>query len=166
MSNVFFDFCATSIKDRIRIKPICDYENRYVLSSGTILENNNLFTVDEESKWHDIIRFQDVSNFAISKKVKTILELNNISGWSCFLIQIKSYENKEFYAFQILSKAGKILNLEALNNYIEDSIRFDESSWNGTDFFTLENTGLTICNSKVVDLFAKNKINNVKFNFL
>jgi len=36
-----------------------------------------------------------------------------------------------------------------LNNYEDDYIKFDESTWDGSDFFTLKNTGITACTKKL-----------------
>lgn len=156
-------------KKEFRITPKYGYSNK--LDFYRIIDENNefrkskLFVKESGVIFYDILRFTDSGNFAISNKVKKILEENDISGWSCFPIEIENYPNERYFAFQLTSKrAGKILNLEALNNYEEDCIKFEKSTWDGSDLFTLDNTATVICTPRIKELFEKEKITNVGFN--
>ena len=166
--NTFFYNIDTSIKlDCIRISPTTDYDPRYVLNKNTELKVKNNFIKSEGKKWYDTIPFLDAANFAISNKFKSVLEENNITGWSSFPICINNYEKEDYYAFQIISKrAGKILNLEKLNNYEDEYIKFDLESWDGSDIFTLEKTGITACTEKVKTIIEQNNLSNIEARLL
>jgi hypothetical protein len=166
MATEFFSITLVPGKAQVRIDTKVDYEFSYVLDSNTNLIHENEFYVDQGKNWFDIVRFQDIPNFAISQKVKDLFEENNITGWTCFPIIIKDYSDKSYYGFQILSKAGKILNLEKLSNYIDKYHEFDISAWNGSEIFTLEETGITACTGKVKELCENAKITNIKFDRL
>jgi hypothetical protein len=160
---MFYKIREGTKSNTIRVSPLANYDVGGLLSNETPLIRNNIFRVKMGSKWYDIITFLDGVNFAISKKVKELLEEYKITGWSCFPIIIQGAEEKEYYAFQILSEAGRILNLETLNNYEEEFVKFDITTWNGTDFFTLEETGIAVCVPKVKELIEKAKITNIGF---
>jgi hypothetical protein len=166
MATEFFSITLVPGKAQVRIEAKADYEFSYVLDSDTNLIYENEFYVDQGKNWFDIVRFQDIPNFAISQKVKNLFEENNITGWTCFPIVIQDHSDKSYYGFQILSKAGKILNLEKLSNYIDKYHEFDINTWNGSEIFTLEETGITACTSKVKELCENAKITNIKFDRL
>lgn len=167
MENLFLNLQDGNKKGQIRIKPDTAYEWQYVIDENTSLKINNVFLIDEGSKWFDFLRFQDSANFAISKKVKELLEINNLTGWSCFPIIIENASDKEYFCFQITSnKAGKILNKKELLNYIDEFIKFDNSTWDGSDFFTLQETGIVACLPKVKNVLEKSKVTNVIFESL
>lgn len=156
-------------RSSIELRPNCkQYKIGEFIGPNSILLLNNDFGVVKGNKWFDLIPFYgDPINFIISHKMKTLFKENNISGWDCFEIYIDKYSEKKYYVFQITSReAGKIINLDELNNYEDDYIKFDESTWDGSDFFTLKNTGITACTKKVKDLLGKNNITNVEISVL
>jgi hypothetical protein len=61
------------------------------------------------------------------------------------------------------SAAGKIENLERLNNLEDETIEFNTSSWDGSDIFYLQDTLCLICTPKVKDILEYNKITNISF---
>lgn len=163
MTTDFFSIELVPGQGQIRIEAEVDYEFSYVLDGNTNLINENHFYVDQGKNWFDIVRFQDIPNFAISQRVKNLLEENDIKGWTCFPIVIRDNTDKTYYGFQILSKAGKILNLKKLSNYVDEFVEFDINTWDGSEIFTLEDTGITACTHKVKELCEKAMITNIKF---
>jgi hypothetical protein len=110
---------------------------------------------------YDLLSFNNCTFEAISFKFKKVLEENGLIKWKCFPIQIESI-SEQYFVFYDLSVAGNILNLEKVNDYEED-IKFDISTWDGSDIFHLKNTLCTICTEDVKNVLEKNKITNVKF---
>ncbi|MGV3629598.1 MAG: hypothetical protein ACO1O6_00235 [Bacteroidota bacterium] len=166
MEQSFFKICGADKKSRIEIQAIGDYDSLSLLTKGSTLELNNNFFVVRGTKWFDVTQFADsVSNFAISKRIKEILEANNVTGWSCFPIVIKGY-SEEYFAFQVISKAGRILNLESINNYETKFIEFDITTWDGSDIFTLERTTQIVITPKVKEILEKAKITNLDITHL
>lgn len=94
--------------------------------------------------------------------MKNLIISNNLSGIWTFPILINNHPDKKYYGFAIASIAGKILNLDQRNNYGEDEIKFDINTWDGSDFFSLDETLIVACTSKVADLLTKNKFTNLE----
>lgn len=161
-------FCrirAEEKKDCIRIQSNIKYNTLSVINSETPLINSNKFIIAKGLKLFDIVQFDDSLNFSISKKVKNILETNHVTGWSCFPIVIEGI-NEEYFAFQILSKAGPILNIEAVNNYETENREFDIKTWDGSDIFNLEGTLLIVITPRVKVLLEKAKVSNLEIHSL
>ena len=125
----------------IKIQSLCkDFNGLKPITTSSPLIMNNVFEVDSGKKWYDIIQFADSFHFAISERIRNILEENHITGWDSIPIKIRGYPDKEYHVFYVDSVAGRLTNLEELNNYETEIHEFDLSSWNRTDFFTHEET--------------------------
>jgi hypothetical protein len=57
---------------------------------------------------------------------------------------------------------GRLTNLEALNAYETEVHEFDLSSWEGTDFFSHEDSLNIICTEKVKILLERKKVSNME----
>ena len=68
-----------------------------------------------------------------------------------------------YYLPIIISIAGPILNLDALNSYETENVEFDRSTYDGSNIFSLENTLLFVCDEKVKNILEKQEITNLKF---
>lgn len=160
MEAKFYTLSAEDKKDCIRIQTMVEYETLKILGKESILVGANTFTIASGKKWFDVAQFDDSQSFAISKRVKQLLERNNVTGWSCFPILIDS-TTQEYFGFQILSSAGPILNLDALNNYETELTEFDINTWDGSDIFTMESTLRVVCTSRVKKMLKYAKISNL-----
>ena len=170
MERKFYRFKGAYKQSAIKIIPKIkgqnDYDSTAVLSVNSILKEKNIFDVYEGKKLFDIIQFADSTcNFAISKKLKKVLDEGNISGWDCFPIEIEGIQ-EVYYAFVNTSKAGEILNLNDVINYLTEYREFDISTWNGSSIFYLDKTTLNVCTEEVMNLILKEKITNIEFNSL
>lgn len=164
--NDFYKFRQYLSDSAIRIYPIHEefHDVNALLNATTPLVNKNDFKIEMGNKWNDILPWPDVGNIAISEKIKNIFEESNLTGWSCFPIIIKNYPNTKYFAFQFISKrAGKILNLKALDSYEEDRVKFDINTWDGSDFFSLTDTSIKACTPKVKEIIEKHKIKGLVF---
>jgi hypothetical protein len=161
MEKKFYIINDAFKKGAIKIQSKAKYNTFDVLREGSPLKSENTFYIDCGKKLFDIIRFSDSPNIAISKKVKAILEESGFTGWGSFPIKIEGVL-EEYYAFQVLSKAGPILNLEAVNNYETEFSEFDINTWDGSDIFNLEATLLKVCTQKVKDALEAAKITNLE----
>ena len=159
---MFYKFNTENKKGAIKIKPNLEYNTLSVIGIDSSLMKNCVFKIVSGNNWFDLIRFDDSLNFAISKLLKELLENNAVTGWSCFPIEIHDCE-REYYVFQNTSKAGAILNLEALNNYETENIDFDVSTWDSSDIFNLDKTLLNVCTERVKNILEKAKIRNIEF---
>ena len=115
--------------------------------------------ISEGKKLYDIVGFQDTSNFAISAKLYELLNHHHITGWKCYPVSINGIKDT-YYGFQVTGKCGQLE--KALSTGFSIGYRFDEFSWDTSDFFSPGNTALLFCTTKVRDLINKNKITNIE----
>lgn len=163
MKTEFFRFRSAHKKGVYRIKPLAKYDTLNFLDEKCPLIVCNEFVIESGTKKFDILPFFDSRNFAISKNLKEILEQNEVSGWSSFEIKIKGIEDK-YFAFQNLSMAGSITNLDAVNNNEADICEFDITTWDGSDIFHLDETALNICTERIKLLLESKKLTNIEIN--
>jgi hypothetical protein len=161
MNIAFYMLDGAYKENAITIKSEIDYNTLKIFSGNEIEKSICNFRIDEGYYLNDIIQFADSSNFAISKRFKTLLESNRIKGWSCFPIEIKGIKEK-YYAFQNISKAGKIINIDDINNYKTKHRIFDFNTWDGSDIFNLDNTLLNVITPKVKSIIESAEITNVE----
>jgi|688.fasta_scaffold565472_1 hypothetical protein len=157
----FFRFRSEHIKDMIRIQSLVAYNTLDFIDNKSILIANNQFIIQSGSKVCDLLPFNDSSNFAISERLKKTLEQNNITGWGCFPILISGVK-ENYYGFQNFSKAGPILNLQALNSYEAEFIQFDIGTWDGSDIFHLEDTAINVIVPKVKMILEAGGFSNLE----
>jgi hypothetical protein len=160
MEQTFFRFRWEGKKSAIEIKTKIEYERYEILGLNSTLIKNNNFAIGKGKKLFDFIHFMDDMNFAISKRVKELLEANAVTGWKCFPIVIKDLP-EEYYAFQNMGCAGRILNLEDINNRVSENREFDINTWDGSDIFNLDNTLLNVCTPRVKEILEKAKLTNM-----
>ncbi|OQA97047.1 MAG: hypothetical protein BWY22_01473 [Bacteroidetes bacterium ADurb.Bin217] len=159
---IFYNLDSADKRGAIEIQTEIPFKTGMHIPSDSNMITNNLFEVSKGKIFYDTIMFSDsFEHFAISKKLKELLEVNNICGWTCFPIIIKNHD-VEYFVFQPTFIAGEILNLNKVNNY-EENLKFDLNTWNGAGIFSLKNTTLILCTEFVKDLITKNKITNITF---
>lgn len=157
--NTFYDFSIERKDDEALIETNIEYNERKLLKGEQMPAEPMEMVISEGSKLYDIVGFQDTSNFAISERLFSLLRDNNITGWNTYRISITGNE-EIYYGFQVIGKCGK-LEESAVPGF-SIGYKFDFTLWDGSDFFSPENTSLIFCTSKVRDLIKKNKITNVE----
>lgn len=154
-------------KSSIRVLPIDQYNLSELISRHSVFPLMNKVKIRMGTVWNDILPFTDVGNFAISERIKKLLEDAELSGWSCDPIIIEGFNERPYFVFRITSDvAGEIMNIEELNRYETDRVQFDINTWDGSDFFTLKNTAIIACTSRVKDVFIGQKIKGLSFSLL
>ncbi|MBK7911438.1 hypothetical protein [Candidatus Pollutiaquabacter sp.] len=165
MEKKFYRFRAEDKKGSVRIKSKVDYDTLDILRKDSPLIENNQFFIANGTKFFDIVQFDDSLNFAISKKMKNLLDSNNITGWRCFPIVIEN-SKEEYFGFQNTGIAGPITNLEAVNNYETEFREFDITTWDGSDIFNLDGSLFNVCTERVIDLLQKERVSNLEIAYL
>jgi hypothetical protein len=161
MDYTFYMLDGAYKENAITIQSEVSYNTIKIFNGSNSEKIISNFRIEDGNELNDIVQFADSSNFAISEKLKSILEINQITGWSCFPIKINGI-NEKYYAFQNLSKAGKILNLDEINNYTTKHRIFDLKTWDGSDIFNLDNTLINVISSKVKEILELSKITNAE----
>lgn len=159
----FYSLNARSSYGRspVKIQPLVKYDTLKHLDAHSTLAVDNVFKVVSGSVWYDVVQFADSLFFAISGRLKEIFESHQISGWSCFPIEIEDSE-KRYFAFYPQAVVGRITNMDAINGYETDIHEFDISTWDGADIFTNEDTINVVCTERVKTLLEKNNVQNIE----
>jgi hypothetical protein len=161
MKEIFFIMKCQYKRNSIKIESNVDYDFRrfFSIQDSTIL--NSQFKIVCGKMFYDVIPFNTSLHFAISERMKNIIEKNNICGSNFFSIQLEN--SITVWGILPTSNAGKIVNLERLNNLEDSSIEFELSSWNGSDIFCLKDSLCLVCTSKVKKLLESHKFTNISF---
>ena len=115
--------------------------------------------------------------YLISDRMKSLLEEHRITGWSCYPIELYDKKNAwitGYHGFSITGRAGAMdMSNQPIGEkrYREDGpVRkvykggyFDIDTWDGSDFFILDNSYWVIVTARVVELLKKNKITALEF---
>ena len=108
------------------------------MKNPEVLIKNNHFKVYKGQKSLDLIEYCEVHNFAISEKVKLLLEKNNINGWNSYPIEIDNIQ-KKYYGFQIIAIGGEVTNRDKNGDVpMFEPIKWKEENWDGSDIFRLK----------------------------
>lgn len=146
----------------IVIKANVKYVSWEIFKNPKLLIDNNFFTVDKGQKLYDLIAYCDPTNFAISEKVKNILEENNVTGWSCYPIIIEGIK-ENYFGFQITGKGGEVTNRDQNDDVpMFEPVKWNQSKWDGSDIFNIQDTGIKACTEKVKEILEKAKITNLE----
>lgn len=151
----FYELQFEMRKDEVFIEALNYYPDQLIKIGKFIPEEPFKMKLSEGKRYFDIIRFQDIFNFAISRRLYDILKKENISGWNGYKIDIKDY-----YGFQVTGKSNNIIRPKE-KGFVRGQ-DFEYSSWDGSDFFCPEDTMLIFCTQIVKDLFTSNDISNVE----
>lgn len=140
-----------------------EIETRVYFKSGTHitkdnpLVQNNLFQVAKGKKFFDILPFADsFQHFAISKRLKLLLERSKVTGWEVFPIVIKDCDMEYF----IFTPAKSIEIREFKKIYYQDEWSYSSHEM---EIFTLTNTTLILCSESIKTLLEENKITNIEY---
>lgn len=155
----FFELQFEMRKDEVFIEALNDYPDQSIKIGEFTPEEPFKMKLSEGKRYFDVIRYQDVFNFAISSRFYNILKNEDVSGWNAYKIDIKD-SDKEYFGFQVTGKSDNIFRPKG-KGFVTGQ-NFDYSSWDGSDFFCPEGTMLIFCTQKVKDLFISNDITNVE----
>ncbi len=164
MTQEFYKFDAKISYGRspVTIEADIEFDTLAHIDKSSELLKKNSFKVIKGKKWLDILPFNNSTHFAISDRLKKIIDDNILTGLMTFPISIVGHKEKNYYGLIITSSAGAIQNLEKLNNYEEENIKFDFETWDGSDFFTLKDTLIFACTKEVAELLTKHKLTNLE----
>ena len=161
--NKFYTIGGSYRRNAIFVDIESDYDEYEAFLDANIfkrIEEN--FKVSKGEKLFDIVQLRyDSFNFFISKRMKKILEENNIRGCDYILKPIDKIE-EDYYLFHVNGKAGKITNLDKINNLEASNREFDIATWDGSEVFNLKDSAVIVCTQKVKDLLDLEKISNLE----
>ena len=159
--NSFYKIDCQYKRGCIHIESDTEYDFRKFFSFQDNDISNSKFKIARGGKFLDLIPFNTSLHFAVSNKMRNIIIENHINGIDFFPIRINDLA--DIWGIVPISAAGKIENLERLNNLEDETIEFNISSWDGSDIFYLQDTLCLICTQKVKEILEYNKIMNISF---
>jgi hypothetical protein len=124
---------------------------------------NNKFIISKGTQVNDVLPFdKHFGNMAISEGLKSFLELNEMTGWSCFPIEIDGLK-EQYYALQILGRSGGIINLDEVNTSFDQPMKrqIRKSTLDGNDIFLVSGTLNVLITEKVAKKIELEKFTNL-----
>lgn len=106
---------------------------------------------------YDIVRLQDPFNFLISNRLHHRLQDESLTGWKMYKVKTKDLPDG-YVGFQCIGKCGPPPRPKKAG-FVE-GFHFDESTWDGSDFFTPETTAMIICTEKAKSVLMEFNISN------
>lgn len=146
----------------IEIKSNIQYDYEEIFDNPELIIKNNSFKIYKGQKRFDLVSYCDPFNFAISEKIKLILEENQITGWTCYPIIIEGIEER-YFGFHVTGKGGEVTNRDE-DGFVPmfEPVEWNKSKWDGSDIFNIEGTAIKVCTQKVKDILEKAKITNIE----
>jgi hypothetical protein len=161
-------FYRISLKEQrgaYRIKPNIEYSYKKLFHNPEPLVGQT-FKVYKGTKKMDLLGYCETVNFAISEKLKNLLEENKINGWATYPIKIETIDDN-YYGFQITGKGGEVTNRDKYGDIpMFKPVKWNKEKWDGSDIFYIEETFISVCTEKVKEIIEKAKITNISFEAL
>ncbi|MCK6472500.1 MAG: hypothetical protein L6R28_12215 [Planctomycetes bacterium] len=95
--------------------------------------------------------------FCVSKRFVNIMTKNGVSGWTTYPVAMRTENGKvkkDIVGLRVVGRAGPLTAKARKEDYTD----FDLKTWDGSDFFCLEDTAQVLITRKVADILAKEKI--------
>ena len=180
--NDFFDFCSKLVLSKIMVCPTGLKKDKNGISGNRNLIKGNyegidfpvVFKQEKESgkRFSDLLDTGHSNLYLISDRMKTVLEENNLTGWQTYPIKLYDKKGNEIFGYHGFSVVGhcgpkryeksKIIEKQFIPKgpvvkYYK-GVFFDD--WDGSDFFTPEESFMIFITKKSADVLKKNKITN------
>ncbi|UII32809.1 hypothetical protein LVD17_03050 [Fulvivirga ulvae] len=155
----FYSFQWAQKRGEILVEALKEYDEKALMHGNLVLETPFWVKVSEGKKLYDIAHLQDPFNFAVSERVYNLLKEAGLTGWSSYEIAIEGRSEK-YYGFQVTGKCGKLDVPKEEGFYT--GYKFDYDTWDGSDFFSPEDTLLIFCTERVKTFFKVNEVTNTE----
>ncbi len=155
----FYYFSLERKKDEALIESIQEYDPMHLKRADLKPNEPFLLKKSEGKVFYDVVGYQDTANFAISEKLHTLLLDNDITGWNSYEIKIQDKDEK-YYGFQVTGRCGNLKEPPEEGFYT--GYKFDYDSWDGSDFFSPNETTMLFCTEKVRMILLDHHITNVE----
>ena len=134
-----------------------------------------VFRLEWGKKFTDILNTGWSGLYLISEHLKKLLEENHFTGWTTYPIVLRDKNGMEIKGYHGFSTTG-VCGLKSYANvpiiekkFVPDGpiikcykgINLEFNKWDGSDFFTPQNSYDTIITEKVAKTLKKNKISNL-----
>lgn len=115
--------------------------------------------------------------FCVSSRVIELLSEHGITGWSTFPVEVYDRQGGPLPGYHGFAITGPVCRRDKSRSQIVAKpppvpegegrevyrgLYFDESQWDGSDFFWVDRSGGRVVTERVYRLFKRNKISNVR----
>ena len=157
--DTFYRLNLANIRGGVRLKALVNYDDQ-ALKRGDFRPREPFPTKKDEGRnLYEFVGYQDPFNFAISDMVYQRLAKAELTGWNSYQISIEGKQD-EYHGFQVFGKAGELDRGKETGFVI--GFNFDQSTWDGSDFFMPAKTMLIFCTAKAAQFLVKNKFRNIE----
>lgn len=190
MKNNFFDsIYLLSTETRLEFSSLHQYINEFpkgmkdtnlyalYLANGLIKSHQPVNLAYSSGRYPKDIMTADVVMYVVSGKFIKVLKDNQFTGWSTFAVKPHDKRGEEIKGYKglaVTGRCGKIDNSKSKwvkrKAIIGDAMvrvrygyYFDPKSWDGSDIFLAEGTGVVFVVKKVKEALENAKISNVEF---
>ena len=177
----FFNFCSKLVSNTFQTSPSGLKKDSRGISEQLNLVKGKfegihfpvLFKQESGKKMTDILDVGFVGPYLISDRMKLILERHNLTGWKTFPIRLYDKKSIEIFGYHGFSLMGHCAPIDYKKSTIIEKrlvptgpmckfykgVFIDE--WDGTDFFSPENTYDLFVTKRAADVLKENKITNL-----
>lgn len=156
------------------------YDSYDILYKGELIVKEPIWFKQESGIDHlDVIYTTSVLLNLISAKFLSVLENNNITGWTSFPAHLFTEGLERLEGYVGLSVTGRAGAIDKSRSQIEHSallnrsfdkkyphrvgVYFQNDEWDGSDIFIPEGSGLLLFSQRAVDILEKENIENTLF---
>ncbi len=132
---------------------------------------------DRGKNFRDVLDTRYPPAYLISDRMKNLLEENLITGWRTYSIELFDQKKNQIFGYNGFSITGRAGVMDLTNQPIIEKPfyeggpmgkfynggYFDINTWDGSDFFILENSYWVIVTKRAVDLMKKNKVTALEY---
>lgn len=154
-----YDFAIERVKGEALVRCVEPYDEQKIRKGDLLPREPFYLELSEGELFSDVLGYQDTCNFAISERLYDLLVEHEILGWRGYEVNIKDRIEK-YYGFQVLGRCDKIITPDEPGFYV--GYKFNHETWDGSDFFSPDESMLLFCTEKVRGLLADNGITNAE----
>lgn len=148
-------------KSAIIIKANTKYDLFNIFPDLSFIKENNVFQIAEGNTFFDFICDEGPLKF-MSERFKNLLEDNNVTGIDFFPITIVDTDLK-YYGYVKKSTINALCEYDEDGDSVYGTFKVDMNSWDGSDIFSLKDSGATVCTQRVQKIIEKGLISNIEF---
>jgi len=165
----------------LRLEPTDDWITRdyaFALARGQVQPPNPIKLVGYMGRdVMDILWSGMVWIFCVSSRVTELLQKNNITGWATYPVEVYDRKGQPLPGYHGFAVTGRECRRDRSRSQIitkqvvpggkpfevYKGLFFYEEDWDGNDFFIVRSYGGIVVTEKVMRLFKRAKIANVRF---
>jgi hypothetical protein len=177
----FYQFEDPMATRPLRLEPTDDWITRdyaFALARGQVQPPNPIKLVGYMGRdVMDILWSGMVWIFCVSSRVTELLQKNNITGWATYPVEVYDRKGQPLPGYHGFAVTGRECRRDRSRSQIitkqvvpggkpfevYKGLFFYEEDWDGNDFFIVRSYGGIVVTEKVMRLFKRAKIANVRF---